>query len=252
MINRIVVVLFLVLPVVVVAATVSANGEHKPGWTSKNLAQGVKDCRSNTRVEFRGFYLQENNFTEDNFPADREAEFEEWIEPIIGTCGCIIESVSKEVTFNEYASFSPYVVKRFNELIAIDGVCFSEQVAKKTPPSEPASNCVRFLPDPVAFPYASIGEARLTLEKRKFRGGETHDKEGITWAFYEKPEGGLDVDITYFGPASPFESAMVWRRPDLTVTPNLMLISTRCESTAERCAQFEKFLQEVESQKTMG
>lgn len=240
------------LPILAISSVASAEVKRMPGWDDKKQAQAVSDCRSNTRAEFRNFYLEEEGFTEENFPADKEAQFEEWITPIVGTCACIIETIAGEMTFNEYASFSPKVIKRFNDLIAVGGVCLSEQVAQKKPPEEPGSGCVRYLPDRKGFPYASIDEARLTLEERKYVGGNVHEKEGITWAFYERPEGGLDVDVTYFGPASPFESAIIWRRPSLDVTPNAMLVSARCESTAERCAQFEKFLQEVEFKRTMG
>jgi hypothetical protein len=116
---------------------------------------------------------------------------------------------------------------------------------------ESTASCVRFIPDPQPFPYPSIKEAKSALGALKYIGGNS-EHSGIVWSYYEDGYGNLAVDVYDFGDASPFGPALIWRRPDMTVTPNVMLVSARCESTKERCEAFDRFLRDVEYKKTMG
>lgn len=253
LINRKAIILLTLILVVAMTSAASTESKLKPGWTDENFAEDIRNCRLEMEAGLREPFLEYYKFNKDNFPIERELEFYVWLSPVLDQCNCITETLSKEVTFNEYMSRAPVAKKRVDELFSKDGACrVTQPLNVVSADRAPGPSCVRFVPDPEPFPHATIGSAILELENRRYVEGKVDDVAGISWALYQKPDGGFDVDATAYELASPYKSAMIWRRLDLTVQPNVMLVSSRCESTAADCKKFTKFLQEVELKRTLG
>jgi hypothetical protein len=235
----------LVVCVSAAASAAPAEPERKPGWTPETVASETADCREVIGKMAWKLYMSKLGVDEKSVTAEQRAAFPGWSAPAIKPCGCLMEHMSQTFSHDYYDKHSPDVHAKQMEFVGT--VCPTNDSPETDLPLA-ATGCLHSRPDPKGFPFASVAEARLAMEKLKLRSKT--DNEGTEWSTYYDAGGRYAVDVTSFS-TSKFGTAMIWRRVDWEGNQDF-LYSTRCEGDAQQCKDFDKWQLPREAKRTLG
>ncbi len=116
-----------VLIITSLATAAPVRGQSPPGgetgWTPELVQAAVTNCREIILDNTTRDYLKRNNLAVKDLPPDFRARVTPMLEPLLRTCDCMIGTLSREFTFEEFQVNTLPVQARTRELASEEGAC---------------------------------------------------------------------------------------------------------------------------------